>query len=105
MLEAALPEPPIDKTEGEKTLGKHPSLSRDLEKPLTTASTDPAPKHKSLEEWVQDKKAGGKYRKLIDILSDETILRASYGRIQSNPGNMTPGGDPLKETLDGITDA
>ena len=28
----------------------------------------------------------------------------AYTRIKSNPGNLTPGGDPDKETLDGINE-
>jgi group II intron reverse transcriptase/maturase len=43
-----------------------------------------------------------KFRKLKDIVADPTTLLAAYTRIKSKPGNMSPGGDAEKETLDGI---
>ena len=44
----------------------------------------------------------GKFRKLIDILSNTDFLIACYGLIKGKPGNMTPGSDPRRTTLDGI---
>ena len=44
----------------------------------------------------------GKFRKLIDILSNTDFLIACYGIIKGKPGNMTPGSDPKRTTLDGL---
>lgn len=105
MLKAAPSEASIyKKEEGKNQEGHHPP-QRELEKEkaLPTNFLCANPRTKSMEERVEEKRVGGKYRKLIDILSDENILRASYQRIRSNPGNMIP--DPLKESLDGIPEA
>lgn len=42
------------------------------------------------------------YVKVIRILSDPMFLIACYELIRGNPGNMTPGADISKITLDGI---
>jgi group II intron reverse transcriptase/maturase len=57
---------------------------------------------KSIEDMVKDRFKNGKYRKLIEIIADEDFLKAAYERIKSKPGNMSPGGDSGRETLDGI---
>lgn len=58
----------------------------------------------TVEKWVQTKwcEKTRKYRKLIDILTDVEFLKTCYERIRSKPGNLSPGGDDEKETLDGI---
>jgi hypothetical protein len=38
--------------------------------------------------------------KVLDLMCDTDVLIASYTKIKSSPGNMTPGID--SETLDGI---
>jgi group II intron reverse transcriptase/maturase len=43
-----------------------------------------------------------KYVGLYKIITDKKTLMMAYTRIKSKPGNLTPGGDPEKETLDGI---
>lgn len=45
-----------------------------------------------------------KYVGLYKTMCSKQVLKMAYARIMSNPGNLTPGGDPDKETLDGITD-
>jgi len=57
----------------------------------------------SIEAWVASKFIAGKYRKIIDIISDPEILKASYQRIKSKPGNMSPSGDVGRDALGGIT--
>lgn len=57
---------------------------------------------KSIEGMIKDRFKDGKYRKLIEIIADEDFLKAAYERIKSKPGNMSPGGDSGRETLDGI---
>lgn len=52
----------------------------------------------ALKDLVQ----GGRYFKLIDIISDKHFLIKAYNEIRSNPGNMTKGSD--NETLDEINE-
>lgn len=40
--------------------------------------------------------------KVMDLVGDPYVLLAAYTAIKSNPGNMPPGADKAKETLDGI---
>jgi retron-type reverse transcriptase len=50
-----------------------------------------------------DRKSG-KFVGLFKIICKTEVLKMAYAQIKSNPGNLTPGGDPEKETLDGITE-
>lgn len=45
-----------------------------------------------------------KYVGLNKIIMDKRTLMMAYTRIKSNPGNLTPGGDSEKETLDGMNE-
>jgi group II intron reverse transcriptase/maturase len=45
-----------------------------------------------------------KYVGLYRIIAHKKTLMMAYTRIKSIPGNLTPGGDPEKETLDGINE-
>nr|YP_009710066.1 hypothetical protein [Coleochaete scutata]QFU80171.1 hypothetical protein [Coleochaete scutata] len=70
----------------------------------------------SLSEMLKEslKRSGSKYTDVLRTIADPRLLRAAYETIKSKPaprcfatplapGNMTPGGENEKETLDGIT--
>lgn len=53
-----------------------------------------------IEQWLKYNKEG-KCINAYNIVGRIEVLLASYGNIQSHPGNMTPGTD--KETMDGMS--
>ena len=73
---------------------------------LATPGEDQAPKGPecNLDELVKKAfdRSTGKYIKISNIISHPNTLLTAYNRIKSQPGNMTPGGDPEGDTLDGI---
>lgn len=77
-------------------------LKKSLSTPAISLDVGKALNHVTIEGQVKNKYIEGKYRKLIEIISDPAILKDSYERIKSKPGNLSPGEDPGKETLDGI---
>ena len=58
----------------------------------------------NLEELVKEAldRSTGKYVKITHFICHPNTLLMAYNRIKSKPGNMTPGGDPERVTLDGI---
>lgn len=60
---------------------------------------------KKLDQLTQENAANPKLvnKNIIDLVYNMDILIAAYGKIKSRPGNMTPGADRGKETLDGIS--
>lgn len=58
----------------------------------------------NLEELVKEAldRSTGKYVKITHFICHPNTLLMAYNRIKSKSGNMTPGGDPERVTLDGI---
>lgn len=86
----------------ESSRGLHSSHILDSSKPKKVR------KDVSVGEWLnleisRCRDTQGKYRKLVKILSNEEYLIACYNLIKGKPGNMTPGADRGKVTLDGLT--
>ena len=97
---------PLEESDGEPLLAQVINSKR-IPTPTeeSVSSSSLASQHverKSIEEMIKDRFIDGKYRKLIEIIADPEFLKSAYDRIKSKPGNMSPGGDSGKETLDGI---
>lgn len=89
--------------------GPKPACAKRKQRMATSSATPGEGQAPKGPEWNLDElvkkafdRSTGKYIKISHIISHPNTLLMAYNRMKSKPGNITPGGGPEGETLDGI---